>query len=84
LVWSRPRGERVPSLAFFPSLGRIFIIEHGNGWNSLITHLGRTQVTKGQAVKQGAVLGSATLDAPEIGIELRKNGRVMDIATILG
>jgi hypothetical protein len=35
-------------------------------------------------VKQGAVLGSATLDAPEIGIELRKNGRVMDIATILG
>ena len=79
-----PAAGTVSFAGRYRSYGRIVIIEHGNGWNSLITHLGSTQVKKGQAVKQGAVLGSATLDAPEIGIELRKNGRVMDIATILG
>lgn len=79
-----PAAGTVSFAGRYRSYGRIVIIEHGNGWNSLITHLGRTQVKKGQAVKQGAVLGSATSDTPEIGVELRKNGRVMDIATILG
>jgi murein hydrolase activator len=79
-----PAAGTVSFAGRYRSYGRIVIIQHGNGWNSLITHLGSTQVKKGQAVKQGAVLGSATSDAPEIGIELRKNGRVMDIAMILG
>jgi murein hydrolase activator len=79
-----PAAGTVSFAGRYRSYGRIVIIEHGNGWNSLITHLGSTQVKKGQAVKQGAVLGSAKSDAPEIGVELRKNGRVMDIATILG
>ena len=79
-----PAAGTVSFAGRYRSYGRIVIIEHGNGWNSLITHLGSTQVKKGQAVAQGFVLGSAKPDAPEIGIELRKNGRVMDIATILG
>jgi septal ring factor EnvC (AmiA/AmiB activator) len=79
-----PAAGTVSFAGRYRSYGRIVIIEHGSGWNSLITNLGSTQVKKGQAVAQGAVLGSAKSDAPEIGIELRKNGRVMDIATILG
>lgn len=79
-----PAAGTISFAGRYCSYGRIVIIEHGNGWNSLITNLGSTQVKKGQAVKQGFVLGSATSDAPEIGVELRKNGRVMDIATILG
>ena len=79
-----PAAGTVSFAGRYRSYGRIVIIEHGNGWNSLITHLGSTQVKKGQAVSQGFVLGSATSDAPEIGVELRTNGRVMDIATILG
>jgi septal ring factor EnvC (AmiA/AmiB activator) len=79
-----PAAGTVSFAGRYRSYGRIVIIEHGNGWNSLITHLGSTQVKKGQAVTQGFVLGSANPDAPEIGVELRKNGRVMDIATILG
>ena len=79
-----PAAGTVSFAGRYRSYGRIVIIEHGNGWNSLITHLGSTQVKKGQAVSQGFVLGSAKPDAPEIGVELRKNGRVMDIATILG
>ncbi len=79
-----PAAGTVSFAGRYRSYGRIVIIEHGNGWNSLITNLGSTQVKKGQAVSQGFVLGSAKPDAPEIGVELRKNGRVMDIATILG
>ena len=79
-----PAAGTVSFAGRYRSYGRIVIIEHGNGWNSLITHLGITQVKKGQVVTQGFVLGSAKPDAPEIGVELRKNGRVMDIATILG
>jgi septal ring factor EnvC (AmiA/AmiB activator) len=79
-----PAAGTISFAGRYRSYGQIVIIEHGNGWNSLITNLGSTQVKKGQAVTQGAVLGSAKSGAPEIGIELRKNGRVMDIATILG
>lgn len=79
-----PAAGTVSFAGRYRSYGQIVIIEHGNGWNSLMTNLGSTQVKKGQGVKQGAVLGLAKSDAPEIGIELRKNGRVMDIATILG
>lgn len=79
-----PAAGTISFAGRYRSYGRIVIIEHGNGWNSLITHLGSMQVKKGQAVSQGFVLGSATSGAPEIGVELRKNGRVMDIATILG
>lgn len=79
-----PAAGTISFAGRYRSYGQIVIIEHGNGWNSLITNLGSTQVKKGQAVTQGAALGSAKADAPEIGIELRKNGRVMDIATILG
>jgi septal ring factor EnvC (AmiA/AmiB activator) len=79
-----PAAGTISFAGRYRSYGQIVIIEHGNGWNSLITNLGSTQVKKGQAVKEGAVLGSAKSGAPEIGIELRKNGRVMDIATILG
>jgi murein hydrolase activator len=41
------------------------------------------QVAAGQSVTQGAVLGVANDEDSEIGVELRKNGRVMDITALL-
>lgn len=79
-----PAAGTISFAGRYRSYGQIVIIEHGNGWNSLITNLGNTQVKKGQSVAQGALIGAAEEDSPEIGVELRKNGRVMDIATILG
>ncbi len=79
-----PAGGKVTYAGRYRSYGQIVIIEHGNGWNTLITNLGAVQVAKGASVAQGAVLGSSGDDATEIGIELRKNGRVMDIAALLG
>jgi murein hydrolase activator len=79
-----PAGGKVTFAGRYRSYGQIVIIEHGNGWNTLITNLDTMRVSKGQVVRQGAVLGTAADEAAEIGVELRKNGRVMDIAALLG
>lgn len=79
-----PAGGKVSFAGRYRSYGQIVIIEHGNGWNTLITNLEAVQVSKGQPVTQGAVLGTSGENAAEIGVELRKNGRVMDIAALLG
>lgn len=67
----------------YRSYGRIVIIEHGNGWNSLLTHLDSLSVRKGQKVTQGAVLGDVGNASTELGVELRKNGRVVDVVALL-
>ena len=79
-----PAAGKVTFAGRYRSYGQIIIIEHGNGWNTLITNLDAVQVAKGASVRQGAVLGTSGDDAAEIGVELRKNGRVMDIAALLG
>lgn len=79
-----PAGGKISFAGRYRSYGQIVIIEHGSGWNTVITNLDAVQVAKGQLVTQGAVLGTAGDDAAEIGVELRKNGRVMDIAALLG
>lgn len=79
-----PAAGKVSFAGRYRSYGQIIIIEHGKGWNTLITNLDAVQVAKGASVVQGAVLGSAGDNDGEIGVELRKNGRVMDIAALLG
>jgi len=79
-----PAAGTISFAGRYRSYGQIVIIEHGNGWNTLITNLGAVQVSKGASVAKGAVLGTSGDDAAEIGVELRKNGRVMDIAALLG
>lgn len=79
-----PAAGTVTFAGRYRSYGQIVIIEHGKGWSSLITNLDSVQVAKGQKIDQGSLLGRAGKDAPEIGIELRKNGRFMDIAALLG
>jgi murein hydrolase activator len=77
-----PAAGKVSYAGRYRSYGQIVIIEHGNGWTTLITNLAVLNVTKGQNVRQGATLGSVGAEQPEIGVELRKNGRVMDIAEL--
>jgi murein hydrolase activator len=79
-----PAGGKVTYAGRYRSYGQIVIIEHGKGWNTLITNLGSVQVAKGASVAQGAALGISGEEVTEIGVELRKNGRVMDIAALLG
>ena len=79
-----PAGGKVTFAGRYRSYGQIVIIEHGNGWNTVITNLDAVQVAKDQKVAQGTVLGTTGEESVEIGVELRKNGRVMDIAALLG
>ena len=59
------------------------IIEHGNGWATLLTGIERLGVVAGAQVRQGALIGNAGAEDPEIMVELRRNGRVIDLAALL-
>ena len=52
----------------------IVIVEHGDGWASLVTGLARAQVRVGQTLVAGSPLGQAPTGSPRIGVELRRNG----------
>lgn len=78
-----PAAGKIIFAGIYRSFGQIIIIEHGSGWTSLITNLAALDVDKGDRVDQGDTLGSAASDNPQIGIELRRNGRTMDITAML-
>jgi septal ring factor EnvC (AmiA/AmiB activator) len=79
-----PAPGRVSFAGRYRSFGNIVIIEHGGGWATLVTGLEALGVEAGAQVSQGVALGNAGGESPEIMIELRRNGRVMDIAALLG
>ena len=78
-----PAAGRVTYAGNYRSFGQIVIIEHGGGWTTLITNLASLTVAKGAAVVQGATLGQTRADQSEITLELRRNGRAMDIAALV-
>ena len=80
-----PAGGVVRYARRFRGYGDIVILDHGDGWTSLVTGLGATRVRNGQAVSAGAPLGTAAADEePRITVELRRRGRPIDIAALLG
>lgn len=81
---SAPAAGKVIFAGIYRSYGQIVIIEHGSGWTSLVTNLADLSVDKGEQVAQGTALGVAPQEKPEIGVELRRNDRPMDIAALLG
>jgi murein hydrolase activator len=78
-----PAAGKIIFAGIYRSYGQIVIIEHGSGWTTLLTNLGSLNVNKGQMVQQGAILGNAPETKPEIGVELRRNNRPMDITAML-
>ncbi|MDY0958071.1 peptidoglycan DD-metalloendopeptidase family protein [Sphingomonas sp. CFBP8993] len=83
-----PAGGEVRYAGAFRGYGGIVIVNHGAGWTSLVTGLGGIAVKPGQRVAAGAVLGRAGQGrggvAPRVTVELRRDGRPMDIAAVLG
>ena len=78
-----PAGGKIVYASAFRDYGGIVIIDHGNGWTSLITGLAQVGVRKGDAVAQGRPIGRAGDDAPRITVELRRRGRPMDLTRLL-
>jgi septal ring factor EnvC (AmiA/AmiB activator) len=78
-----PAAGRISYAGRYRSFGQIVIVEHGGGWTTLVTNLAVLSVAKGATVAQGAILGQTREDQSEITLELRRNGRVMDIAVLV-
>lgn len=78
-----PAPGRILYAQPFRDYGGIVIIDHGRGWTSLVTGLARIAVKPGQTIAAGAALGQVGGDVPRLTIELRRQGRPMDIARML-
>ncbi|WP_375390771.1 murein hydrolase activator EnvC family protein [uncultured Sphingomonas sp.] len=80
-----PAAGVVRYAARFRGYGVIVLIDHGDGWSTLLTGLGRSAVRRGASVAADALLGQAARgDAPQVTVELRRRGRPVDIAALIG
>ena len=78
-----PAAGRVAFSGRYKGYGNILIIEHEGGWTSLITNMANTSVEEGAKVVQGAPVGRSGNDDPTVTVELRRNGRPIDIAALI-
>ena len=79
-----PTAGRVVFAGPYRGYGQIMILDHGSGWTTLITGLHRLSAAVGDDVRQGDPLGNAGSGRPTITIELRRNGRPVDIVPLVG
>ncbi len=79
-----PANGRVAFAALFRSYGNVVIIDHGRGWTTLVTGLDSLGVARGQTVRRGALLGRAGATSPEVTVELRRQGRPVPVAQMIG
>jgi septal ring factor EnvC (AmiA/AmiB activator) len=79
-----PTAGRVAFAGPYRGYGQILIIDHGQGWTTLITGLHRLTAAVGDAVRQGDPIGIAGQERPMVTIELRRNGRPVDIVPLAG
>lgn len=69
----------------FRGYGTIVILDHGDGWSSLLTGLGSARVAVGDRVAAGGAIGSAAGgDEPHVTVELRRRGEPIDAAALIG
>ena len=65
----------------FRGYGVVLILQHSDGYHSLIAGLGRLDVAPGQAVAAGEPVGRTVADGnarPAVYLELRRNGQPID------
>ena len=67
----------------YRGFGTIVILDHGDGWMSLLTHLDTASVAVGDALVQGAPVGKAGAGRPMVTVELRRNGQPVDIGDLV-
>lgn len=79
-----PAAGRIAYSGRYRGYGNIIIIEHEQGWTSLITNMATASVEVGNNVVQGAPLGRSGAEDPNVTVELRRNGRPIDIAALIG
>lgn len=79
-----PADGRVVFAGDYRGYGKIVILDHGDGWTSLVTGLIGLSTSVGETVDAGSPLGRAGANRPRIMVELRQDGRPVDIAALVG
>lgn len=80
-----PAAGRVAYAAPFRGYGTIIILDHGDGWTSLVSGLGLISARVGQRIEQGQPIGrAADSDDARITVELRRRGRAVDMTPLVG
>lgn len=73
---------RVVHAGWFKGYGNLVIVDHGDGYHSLVAHLGAMRTAMGEEVAAGAVLGTVgdtgSLKGTYLYFELREKGRPVD------
>jgi septal ring factor EnvC (AmiA/AmiB activator) len=73
---------RVVHAGWFKGYGNLLIVDHGEGYHTLVAHLATMQTAMGEDVAAGDVLGtvgdSGSLKGPYLYFELREKGRPVD------
>ncbi len=78
-----PARGRIAFAGAFRSYDGIVIIEHDNGWSTLVTGLDRLAVKVGEDVIQGSPIGNAAGADPRITIELRHKNQPVNILPLV-
>ncbi|WP_420144751.1 murein hydrolase activator EnvC family protein [Sphingobium sp.] len=79
-----PTAGRIAFAGPYRDYGQILIIDHGQGWTTLITGLHRVTAQVGDAVRQGDPVGVTGAGRASVTVELRRNGRPVDIVPLVG
>ncbi len=66
----------------FKGFGRVIIISHKNGYNTVMTNLGDIDVVVGQEVLGGEPIGRMNPNKPEMYLEVRRGNKAVDPARI--
>jgi septal ring factor EnvC (AmiA/AmiB activator) len=80
---SAPHAGRIAFAGPFKGYGKIVIIDHGDGWTSLITDMSTLSVRIGETVIQGSPIGRTGGGAPKVTIELRRGSQPVDITPMI-
>lgn len=90
-IAARPGGQvvapaegRVVFAGEYRGYGRIVILDHGDGWSSLITGMIGLSTAIGDTVDAGSPLGRAGANRPRITVELRRAGQPVDLVALVG
>jgi septal ring factor EnvC (AmiA/AmiB activator) len=77
-----PAAGRVTFAGLYRGYGGIAIVDHGDGYISLVTGLASNTARVGDTVAQGSPLGRAGRGG--VTVELRQEGRAIDLTTLIG
>jgi septal ring factor EnvC (AmiA/AmiB activator) len=62
----------------FRGFGRVVIMSHKNGYNTVMTNLGNIDVSLGQEVLAGEPIGRMNPDKPEMYLEVRRGNNAVN------